>query len=84
MELLITQKRKLGSALDAVAGMLNEISDTADYNQEQLRETLTRFKKQYGAVYLELRDKIWELHQSSSTSRDDWPAFFVGETKSRR
>lgn len=84
MEQLITQKRKLGSALDAVAGMLNQISDTADYNQEQLRETLTRFKKQYGAVYLELRDKIWELHQSSSTSEDDWKAFFVGKAKSRR
>lgn len=84
MELLITQKRKLGSALDAVAGMLNEMSNTTDYNQEQLRETLNRFKKQYGAVYRELRDKIQELHKGSRASPDDWRAIFVEETKSRR
>jgi hypothetical protein len=84
IELLITQRRKLGSALDAVAGMLNEISDTPNYNQEQLRETLNRFKRQYGTVYRELCDKIQVLHHASTTSPDDWRTMFVAESNSRR
>jgi hypothetical protein len=84
VELLITQKRKLGTALDAVAGMLNEMSDTADYNQGQLRESLNRFKKQYGSVYRELREKMQALHQRSSASPDEWRAIFVAESNSRR
>jgi hypothetical protein len=84
MELLITQKRKLGLALKAVAGMLNAISGTNDYDQEPMREALNRFKKQYGAIYRELREKIWALHERSNTSPDDWQAFFLAETKSPR
>ncbi len=84
MELVITQNRKLGGGLAIVAHLLNQLSNTADYNQEQLRETLNRFKKQYGDVYHELRVKIWALHQTSANPPDGWKEILEAEAESRR
>jgi hypothetical protein len=85
MELLLIRRgRKLGPALGAVAGILNEISNSTNFNKEQLRANLARFKKDYGAVYRELREKILVLHQSAGGSPDDWRTFFLAYSKSRR
>jgi len=73
--------RNLRLQLKPVADLLRVISGGARYKQDQLREALSRFQRQYPSVYRQLRAKIEDLHSRSNESPDGWRQLFSAEAR---
>jgi hypothetical protein len=69
--------------LSPVAKMLRAIFGERRYKQDQLREALSRFQRQYASVYQQLRAKIEDLHHASNESPDGWRQIFASEARRR-
>ena len=69
--------------LTPVADLLRTILGERRYKQDQLREALSRFQRQYPSVYRQLRAKIEDLHRASNESPDGWRQLFAAEARRR-
>jgi len=66
--------------LERVVDLLHEINGSADSDQADfLREAMKRFRRDYGSVYKELKDKIRVLHRSATEAPDGWRPLFSDE-----